>query len=106
MACTITGVFVKAKILLMMGINSFGPNEQFTPSTSTPNASKESAMISGSVPVKVLPSSVKVIVTKIGRSLFSFAANTAARISARSDIVSMRIRSAPAAAPIITCSRK
>ena len=58
------------------------------------------------VPTKVRPLASKLMVTQTGRSAFSFAASTAALTSYRSLMVSMTIRSAPAAAPATTCSRK
>ncbi len=76
------------------------------PSASTPSAESVIAATSGVVPRKVRPSSAKVIVQKMGRSEFSLAASTAALASARSAMVSMMKRSAPAASAARTCSAK
>ena len=61
-----------------MGRSSAGPSEQFTPMPSIPMSVKVRAMASMSVPVKVRPLASKLMVRNTGRSLFSFAASTAA----------------------------
>ena len=58
------------------------------------------------VPRKVRPEASKVMVAHTGRPQFSFAARMPARSSCRSLMVSKTIRSAPAAAPAVTISRK
>ena len=83
---------------------SSGPREQLTPTASTPSPSNTRAMDAGVQPVKVRPVPSKLMVTKTGRSVTSFAASTAARVSARSLMVSMAIRSAPASAPAVMIS--
>ena len=76
------------------------------PTTDAPRDAKVTAAVLGSVPRKVRPSSPKVMVTKTGLLLFSRAASRAALASSRSDMVSIRMRSAPAASPARTCSAK
>ena len=84
------------------GYNSSGPNEQLTPSASTPSPSIVSAIEDTWQPVKVLIFCSKVIVQIIGSSVFSFAASTAALSSNKSVIVSNTMTSA--SRPAITCS--
>ena len=58
----------------MMGVNSIGPNEQFTPKTSTFNPSKTLTIVKGSQPESVRRLLSYVMVTNTGRSLFSLTA--------------------------------
>ena len=67
------------------------------PTASAPSEESVTAATSGVVPKNVLPSSANVMVTKAGRSEFSLTARSAALASARSAMVSMMKRSAPAA---------
>ena len=62
-------------------MSCFGPSEQFAPIASTPIPSSIAAMTAGSAPVIRRPFSPYAFVTIIGRSLFSFAASTAAFVS-------------------------
>ena len=85
----------------MMGRILSGPSEQFTPITSA-KGEAVSANASALTPVNVLPPSSKVILHITGSVEFSRAARSAALSSARSDMVSMTIRSAPL--PALTIS--
>ena len=102
---TIIGRFVHSESFATTGSNSAGPNEQLTPSASTPSPLRVSAMDSIQQPVKVLWLISKVIVTATGKSECSFAASTAALHSSKSVMVSKTTRSAPAALPASTISR-
>ena len=81
-----------------------GPVEQFTPIASTPRFCNTLTAVTGSVPYKVLPSSLNVRLAMIGRSQISFAAITAALVSARLIIVSTTRRSQPASTRTLICS--
>ena len=83
-----TGIEETSSISSIIGFNSFGPSEQFTPNASTPKPSTTFTNVKGSVPVKVRLFCSKVIVTKTGKSLFSFTASIAALTSYKSVIVS------------------
>ena len=72
----------------IIGYNSFGPKEQFTPMTSAPKPSNVLITISGVEPVRVLPDLSNVIVINTGLSLFSFTASKAALASYKSVKVS------------------
>ena len=72
---------------------------------SAPRPSSVRAMEATVQPVKVRPDASKDMVTNTGRAEFSFAASRAALVSYRSVMVSMAMRSAPAAAPASTISR-
>ena len=78
---------------MIIGFNSLGPKEQFTPNTSTPNPSTTFTKVNGSVPVKVLLFCSNVIVTKTGKSLFSLTAKIPAFTSYKSVIVSNKTAS-------------
>ena len=99
-----TGRSVTASMASRAPASSAGPREQLMPTTSAPRLVSVTAAQAGSVPRKVRPSSPKVMVTNTGRSVCSFAARRAALASSRSLIVSIRTRSAPAAAPARTIS--
>ena len=88
------------------GTRSFGPSEQLMPRASAPSDESVTAATSGVVPKNVRPSSANVIVTKAGKSEFSCTARSAALTSARSAMVSMMKRSAPAAVAARACSAK
>ena len=88
------------------GATSAGPSEQLMPTAAAPSEDSVRAATSGVVPRKVRPSSSKVIVTTTGRPEFSRTASRAALASARSDMVSMTKRSAPAASAARTCRAK
>ena len=100
----ITGSVVLARISRTMGIISRGPREQLTPTASAPSPSRVLAMDAGVHPVNVRPVLSKLMVTNTGRSVSSLAAIRAARVSVRSLMVSMAIRSAPASAPAFMIS--
>lgn len=91
------GHFAHGSMRSTSGTRSSGPSEQLIPTASAPIELKVTAATSGVVPRKVRPSSANVIVTKAGRSEFSTTARSAALASARSAMVSMMKRSAPAA---------
>ena len=95
----ITGRRVRRRNSRIMGRISLGPREQLMPMASAPSPSSTAAMEATVQPVKVRPFSSKLMVTNTGSSVFSFAASSAARVSFRSVMVSMAIRSAPASAP-------
>ena len=78
---TMMGTSVHLEISSTIGTRSLGPREQLTPSASTPRPQRVRHIAETEQPVKVRPFSSKVIVTKTGRSLFSFAARTAALVS-------------------------
>ncbi len=102
-ACAMTGTLDHGSMRRMSGATSLGPSEQLMPTTLAPSELKVFAATSGVVPRKVRPSSSKVMVQNMGRSEHSFAASTAALASARSAMVSMMKRSAPAASAARTC---
>ncbi len=76
------------------------------PMASAPRPVRVRAIAGTEQPVKVRPFSSKVMVQRTGRLVFSLAASRAARVSPRSVIVSMAIRSAPAASPARTTRTK
>ena len=90
------GVELSAHRAWNTGPISWGPRPQFRPSTSTPRPSNRATAARGEPPVSSLPLSSKMRLARMGRSLFSLAASTAAFISYRSLMVSMRMQSAPA----------
>ena len=81
-----------------------GPRPQFRPKTSTPSPSSSATAARGEPPVRSFPVSSKIRLARMGRSQFSLAARTAAFISYRSLMVSMRMQSAPAWAAARTVS--
>ena len=87
-----------------MSIIISGPKPQFTPSISTPNASKTVATVSGSEPVKVLISVLNVKVQIIGTSPASLTAIIAALASCISEIVSILIILTPDSINTLACS--
>ena len=99
---TTIGSLVHFERVAITGSNSLGPNEQFTPSASTPSPLKVSAIDGIEQPVNVLWFISNVIVIIIGRLEFSLAARTAALHSSKSVIVSKTIRSASFPANIIS----
>ena len=76
-----------------------------TPRASTPIPSRKATIAVGVAPIRVFPFDSNVIVAKTGRSEFSLAARTAAFISYKSLIVSIRIASTLSPAQL-TCSLK
>ena len=90
-------------MVLMISTISLGPVEQLAPIASTPRLSSTIAAVSGSVPYRVLLSSLKVRVAKTGRSLTSLEAMTAALVSLRLIMVSIVIRSTPASHIALNC---
>jgi len=85
---------------------SSGPVEQLQPTASAPRAWSVTSAVSGSVPLSVLPSRSKVMVTIVKRLQVSFTAMSAARASWMSIIVSMTKPSTPPARSPWTCSLK
>ena len=106
LAWTMTGHLAHGNMRSTSGTRSSGPSEQLMPTASAPIELKVTAATSGVVPRKVRPSSANVIVTKTGRSEFSTTARSAALASARSAMVSIIKRSAPAAVAARACSAK
>ena len=106
LAWTITGQLAHGSMRDASGATSAGPSEQLMPTAAAPSEESVSAATSGVVPRNVRPSSWKVIVTRAGRSEFSRTARRAALASARSAIVSMTKRSAPAASAARTWRAK
>ena len=102
----ISGLSVQSASSRTSGISSAGPREQLKPIASTPRPSSVSAIAGTVTPRNVRPVASNVIVTQTGRRVCSFAASTAALTSYRSLIVSITTRSAPAASPATTISRK
>ena len=102
LALIIIGRLVHLDSSSMIGNNSLGPSEQFTPIASTPRPSRVNAIADIEQPVKVLPFSSKVMVHIIGRLEFSLAHNTADFNSYKSVIVSKTIKSASLPAEIIS----
>ena len=76
------------------------------PMASAPSPVRVRAIAATEQPVKVRPPPSKVMVQRTGRLEFSLAASRAARASARSVIVSMAMRPAPASAPARTWRAK
>ncbi len=105
-ACAITGQDVHGSMRSTSGATAAGPSPQLMPTTSAPSEESVTAAASGVVPKNVRPSSPKVMVTNAGRSEFSRTARSAAFASARSAMVSITKRSAPAASAARTCSAK
>ena len=103
-ACTMTGQRAAFSISSTMGPSASGPSEQFTPSAFTPSDDNTMAATVGLVPRNVRPVSSNVMVAKMGRSLFSLQASTAALTSSRSVMVSMMNRSAPYFCAAFACS--
>ena len=66
------------------------------PTAEAPSADSVVAAIAGVVPMKLRPSSPKVIVAKTGREVFSTQASSAALASSKSAKVSRKMRSQPA----------
>ena len=79
-----------------------GPSEQLMPTALAPRPRAVTPKLSTVQPVKGRPPASKLMLAKIGRPLFSFAASRAAFSSYRSVKVSKKMRSAPAAAPART----
>src|SRR3989339_1658363 len=93
---TITGFLLSLKIFCAMGSIPAGPDEQLIEITSTPKDSRTTTAASGGVPNIVVPFSSYVMLAIIGNFVFSFIPIIAARISCRSEIVSMQRQSAAA----------
>ena len=106
MGFAISGRSVHCRISPIIGKISSGPSEQLIPIASAPRPCNVTAMQGTVVPVNVLPSFSKLMVTQTGRLEFSLAASTAARASWRSVNVSNTTRSAPACSPAMTISLK
>ena len=106
MGCNSSGVEASSHRASKVGAISLGPRPQLMPSTSTPRPSSRPTAARGEPPVSSLPVASKMRLAKIGRSQFSFAASTAAFISYRSLMVSMRMQSAPALTAARTVSAK
>ena len=78
---TMIGRAVHFAISRTIGMSSAGPREQLTPTASTPRPSIVRHIADTEQPVKVRMLDSKVMVTKTGSVLFSFAARTAAFVS-------------------------
>src|SRR6056297_2709161 len=102
----IIGVEEIFSILFTISTSPLGPLEQLPPSASTPSPSKVIASDSGVVPEKVLKLSSKLILAKMGKLLFSFAAKIAAFSSSKSVNVSIYIKSTLEVSKKLICSAK
>ena len=97
---TTTGTEAHETNFSTAGSISRGPSEQLRPTAHTPIPSKRAHTASGEAPVIILQSEPNTPVAITGRPPpYSPAASTAALSSYKSFIVSMAIRSAPAALP-------
>ena len=103
---TAMGSEVAAARRFMYGSMRSGPNPQLKPIASTRSPSSSAATHSTPAPVRSLPSSPRATVASTGRVQFSLAARTAALSSYASPMVSTTTMSAPASAPMRTCSAK
>ena len=83
-----------------------GPAEQLAPMASARSPSSSAAIASGGVPESSRPSAPYALETNTGRSLFSLAASSAAFVSYPSLMVSIKMKSAPCAAPRRTSAAK
>ena len=95
-----TGTDAAARYRSTIGASASGPREQLTPTALAPSPSSMATMASGVPPVISFPSDPYALETNTGRSQFSFAASSAARVSWLSFIVSMKMQSAPFPAPM------
>ena len=104
---TLNGFVVCGAIASIASSSARGPDEQFSPITSTGHCVNASAMFAAEVPSSSVPSSsiATCAISGISRPAASRTASTASRSSSKSRNDSRMIRSTPASTSAATCSR-